>query len=155
MNRLRWPLVLPALVLAAAAGAQEPDRILTVRAGDALIPPREYGHGDGPVDPARHDPIESGKIYDIAYAGIVGGQMQFDYRGYSIADLANPAFSQREARPLTTRRVQIRDIVLTIVKAGPDTLRYSWSYEKGASDLQLAPPAADSDPGPAVEIKEQ
>lgn len=158
MKQFHRLLALTAIALATAATAataQEPDRILTARAGEALIPPREYGESDGPVDPARHEPIESGKIYDIAYAGIDRGQMQFDYRGYSIADLVNPAFSQREERPPTTRRVLIRDIVLTIVKAGPDTLHYSWSYEKGGSDLVLAPPTGDSDPGPAVEIKER
>jgi hypothetical protein len=154
VNWRGWASALAAVAFAVSAAAQEPDRMLTARAGEALIPPREYGYSDGAIDPERHNPIESGKIYDIAYAGIVRGRMQFEYRGYSIADLANPAFSQREERPLATRRVQIRDIVLTIVKAEANRLRYSWSYEKGASDLLLSPPLADSDPGPAIEIKE-
>lgn len=154
MNRLRRPFVLVAMcATVTAAEAQEAGQVHIARAGEGLIPPRDYGHSDGPVDPARHDPNESGKIYDIAYAGIVQGGMQFEYRGYSITGLTTPASSQTEQRELNVRTVVIRDIVLTILEARADWLRYIWTYQKGGSDLEL--PAPDTDPGPAVQVKER
>lgn len=152
MKRLCRLFVLVA-TLATATAAQETGQAHTAGIGEALVPPRDYGHSDGPVDPARHDPAESGRIYDIAYAGIARGRMQFEHRGYSIADLANPASSQTEQRELNVRTVVIRDIVLTILEAKADRLRYIWTYQKGDSDLTL--PAPDTDPGPAVTIKER
>lgn len=151
MTRSRWFLALVAITAVPAATAQEAGSVLTARTGEALIPPRDYGHSDGPVDPARHDPIESGKIYDIAYAGIARGKMQFERRGYSIADLTAPAYSQTEARERNVRTILIRDIELTILEAKPDRLRYIWAYRKGASDAVIEGPA-DSDPGEAVPV---
>lgn len=149
--RLRWLPLLAVMLPVPAATAQEAGSVLTARTGEALIPPREYGHSDGSVDPARHDPIESGKIYDIAYAGISGGKMQFERRGYSIADLTTPAYSQTEARELNVRTILIRDIELTILEARPDRLRYMWAYRKGISDAIIEAPV-ESDPGEAVPV---
>lgn len=149
--RLRWLPLLAVMLPVPAATAQEAGSVLTARTGEALIPPREYGHSDGPVDPARHDPIESGKIYDIAYAGISGGKMQFERRGYSIADLTTPAYSQTEARELNVRTILIRDIELTILEARPDRLRYMWAYRKGISDAVIEAPV-ESDPGEAIPV---
>jgi hypothetical protein len=160
MRHSLWPLALAAMMITAVAdareaNAQETGDLLVARVGEALIPPREYGHSDGPVDPARHEPIESGKIYDIAYAGIVKGRMRFERRGYSIADLVNPAFSQFEDAPRAARRVVISDIVLTIVDAGPDRLRYRWAYLKGGGDPVFDPSVTDENPGIAVSVKER
>lgn len=153
MRELRRSFALAAMLAAStAAAAQEPGQVHVARVGEALVPPRDYGESDGPVDPARHDPNESGRIYDIAYAGIARGRMQFEHRGYSIADLANPASSQTEQRELNVHTILIRDIELTILEAKPDRLRYSWTYRKGGSDLVL--PAPDTDPGPAVPVRE-
>lgn len=152
---MKGPLALLGVAFAVVASAQEPGQVHSVRIGEALVPPREYGHSDGPVDPARHDPIESGRIYDLAYAGIAKGRMRFEWRGYSIDDLANPAFSQFQDWPLAARRVVIRDIVLTIVEARGERLRYRWSYLKGGGEPILDPSIVDSNPGIATAIKER
>ena len=148
-------MVLAGVAFATIAAAQEPGQVHDVRVGDRLVPPREYGHSDGPIDPSRHDPIESGRIYDLAYAGIVKGQVRFERRGYSIDDLHNPGFSQFQDWPLDTRSLVISDIALTLVEVRADGLRYSWSYLKGGGEPGPDPSIADSDPGIAIAIKER
>lgn len=125
--RLRAAALAIALGASAAAASQEP-AIRTVAVGEALVPPGDYRHGVTEFDPARYDPDESGPIYDVAYGGIVGGKLMFRHRGYSIRDLAAPAFEQEFTFPRDQAEIELRDVIVHVVKADPARLTYRVTF---------------------------
>ncbi|ATY31081.1 hypothetical protein CVN68_03020 [Sphingomonas psychrotolerans] len=105
-------------------------QVQTVGMGQPMVPPRDYSKGAEAPNPAAYDPIEAGRIYDIAYQGIKDGQMRFEIRGYSIDDLVNPGSGQIETAGLGERKVYIRDLAITVTKVSPDRITYSIALEK-------------------------
>jgi len=105
-------------------------QVQTVELGQPMVPPRDYAKGIEAPDPAAYDPIEVGRIYDIAYQGIKDGQLQFEIRGYSINDLVHPGSGQIETAGLGEDKVNILDLAITVTKASPDRITYSVAIEK-------------------------
>jgi hypothetical protein len=105
-------------------------QVQTVELGQPMVPPRDYAKGTEVPDPAAYDPIEVGRIYDIAYQGIKDGRMRLEIRGYSIDDLVHPGSGQIEAAGLGEGKVNILDLAITVIKASPDRITYSIAIEK-------------------------
>lgn len=101
-----------------------------ILSGNPIIPPRDYGKGLQLPDTNEYSPDESGTIYDIAFLGIENGEMQFEVRGYSIADLSSPATGQTSSFPQDQKTVEIRDIVIEIEEVTDGSLTYKIVYRK-------------------------
>ncbi|MBO1040283.1 hypothetical protein [Brucella pituitosa] len=101
-----------------------------ILSGNPIIPPRDYGKGLQLPDTNEYSPDESGTIYDIAFLGIENGEMQFEIRGYSIADLNSPATGQTSSFPQDQKTVEIRDIVIEIEEVTNGSLTYKIVYRK-------------------------
>ena len=101
-----------------------------ILSGNPIIPPRDYGKGLQLPDTNDYSPDESGTIYDIAFLGIENGEMQFEVRGYSIADLSSPATGQTSSFPQDQKTVEIRDIVIVIEEVTDGSLTYKIVYRK-------------------------
>ncbi|MGC0054373.1 hypothetical protein ACNSPG_15160 [Brucella pituitosa] len=101
-----------------------------ILSGNPIIPPRDYGKGLQLPDTNEYSPDESGTIYDIAFLGIENGEMQFEVRGYSIADLSSPATEQTSSFPQDQKTVEIRDIVIEIEEVTDGSLTYKIVYRK-------------------------
>ena len=102
----------------------------TVKVGQPMVPPRDYGRGPQIPDPKDHDGIEVGRIYDVVYDGIKDGEVQFEIRGYSIDDLVHPGSGQTDTTRLGQSKINIRNLAITIRKASPDQISYSVVIEK-------------------------
>lgn len=101
-----------------------------ILSGNPIIPPRDYGKGLQLPDTNEYSPDESGTIYDIAFLGIENGEMQFEVRGYSIADLNSPATGQTSSFPQDQKTIEIRDIVIEIEEVTDGSLTYKIVYRK-------------------------
>ncbi len=101
-----------------------------ILSGNPIIPPRDYGKGLQLPDTNEYSPDESGTIYDIAFLGIENGEMQFEVRGYSIADLSSPATGQTSSFPQDQKTIEIRDIVIEIEEVTDGSLTYKIVYRK-------------------------
>lgn len=101
-----------------------------ILSGNPIIPPRDYGKGLQLPDTNDYSPDESGTIYDIAFLGIENGEMQFEIRGYSIADLNSPATGQTSSFPQDQKTIEIRDIVIEIEEVTDGSLTYKIVYRK-------------------------
>lgn len=122
-------------------------QVHTVKLGEPLVPPRDYSKGPGIPDPADYPSNEVGKIYDIAYDGIRNGRIRFEVRGYSIDDLVHPASGQVETAYPGEKKVNVRDLAITIGQALPDRITYSVAIEKAP------PPAPDCPVGDCSETE--
>lgn len=111
-----------------AAVAQDTSEPKTIARGEALVPPGDYRHGATTLDPARYDPAESGTIYDFAYGGIAKGKLLFRHRGYSIQDLTSPGYEQELSFPADQTEISLREIVVHVLKASPESLTYTVSF---------------------------
>ncbi|NKB83987.1 hypothetical protein HED51_14400 [Ochrobactrum grignonense] len=98
--------------------------------GNPIIPPRDYGKGLQLPDTNDYSPDESGTIYDIAFLGIENREMQFEIRGYSIADLNSPATGQTLSFPQDQKNIEIRNIVIEIEEVLEGSLTYKIVYRK-------------------------
>lgn len=96
----------------------------SIAAGQAVVPPRDYAKGTQIPEADDYDPDEVGTIYDVAYIGIQDGELTFEQRGYSIFDLAHAGSAQTTRIPAAQKSVQIRDIVIDVLEATPDRLRF-------------------------------
>ncbi|WP_448662008.1 hypothetical protein ACG3SL_15140 [Sphingomonas sp. CJ20] len=108
-------------------------QVQTVKLGQPMIPPRDYAKGTAVPDPAAYDPIEVGRIYDIAYQGIRSGEMRFEIRGYSIDDLLHPGSGQIDTARLGARTFTIRDVAITVIKVSPDAITYTAAIAKNSA----------------------
>lgn len=95
------------------------------RAGDAVVPPRDYAKGIALPDPKNYDTDESGTIYDIAYIGIEDGEMTFEQRGYSINDLAHASSAQTMRFPASQKSLRIADVTIDVIEADARSLSFS------------------------------
>ena len=96
-----------------------------VLAGEPIVPPRDYSKGIEIPQPQDYDPIESGKIYDVAFVGIQDGKIQFEVRGYSIADLDHPDTGQTIEFPADQKTIVIRDLTIEVDEVMPNSLTYA------------------------------
>jgi len=101
-----------------------------VLSANPIIPPRDYGKGLALPNAGDYSPDESGTIHDIAFLGIENGEMQFEVRGYSIADLNYPASGQTFSFPKDQKTVEIRDIIIEIEEVTEGSLTYRINYRK-------------------------
>lgn len=101
-----------------------------ILSGNPIIPPRDYGKGLQLPDTNDYSPDESGTIYDIAFLGIENREMQFEIRGYSIADLNSPATGQTLSFPQDQKNIEIRNIVIEIEEVLEGSLTYKIVYRK-------------------------
>lgn len=106
--------------------------VQTVPTGMPIVPPRAWATGPGIPLAADHDSNVSGIIYDIAYQGLRDGEIQFEVRGYSIDDMIHPASGQTESFPLSSRKVNVRDIAITIQSATAEAITYRVAIEREA-----------------------
>ncbi|WP_235901721.1 hypothetical protein [Ochrobactrum quorumnocens] len=113
-----------------APGTDTFGRSQFILSGNPIVPPRDYAKGLGVPDTDDYSPDESGTIYDIAFLGIENGEMQFEVRGYSIADLNSPATGQTSHFPQDQKTVEIRDIVIEIEEVTEGSLTYTIAYRK-------------------------
>lgn len=102
----------------------------TVRRGDPLVPPRDYHKGAQVPRSADYDADTVGVIYDVAYLGVVDGEIRFEVRGYSGDDLVHPGSGQIESMPIGAKTINIRDLSIAIVKATSDAVTYRVAIEK-------------------------
>lgn len=133
------------VIRSTAPGTDTFGTVQTVKTGQPLVPPRDYEKGLQVPDPASYPSNEVGQIYDIAYQGIKGGKIQFEIRGYSIDDLVHPGSGQTMPAYLNEKKVNIRDLAITIRKASPDQITYSVMIEKRPPDDAVCPPGGCSD----------
>lgn len=133
------------VIRSTAPGTDTFGTVQTVKTGQPLVPPRDYEKGAQVPDPAAYPSNEVGQIYDIAYQGIKGGKIQFEIRGYSIDDLVHPGSGQTQPAYLNEKKVNIRDLAITIRKASPDQITYSVMIEKRPPDDFVCPPGGCSD----------
>ncbi|GAB7551838.1 hypothetical protein NRB_13380 [Novosphingobium sp. 11B] len=105
-----------------------------IAAGQAVVPPRDYGKGVGILEAGDYDTMESGTIYDIAYLGIEEGELAFDLRGYSIGDLAHASSGQTMRFPASQKTIRIRDIEIAVLDATPRNLRFRASLAAKDTD---------------------
>lgn len=133
------------VIRSTAPGTDTFGTVQTVKTGQPLVPPRDYEKGAQVPDPASYPSNEVGQIYDIAYQGIKGGKIQFEIRGYSIDDLVHPGSGQTQPAYLNEKKVNIRDLAITIRKASPDQITYSVMIEKRPPDDAVCPPGGCSD----------
>jgi len=110
-----------------------------VAKGRAVVPPRDYAKGTQAPDPKDYDADESGTIYDIAYWGIQDGQITFEQRGYSISDLAHSSSGQMMRFPRDQKSVQLLDITIEILDAGPESLRFRAARTKRQDEHAICP----------------
>ncbi|QNA86090.1 hypothetical protein G4G27_20460 [Sphingomonas sp. So64.6b] len=122
-------------------------QVQTVKLGEPLVPPRDYSKGPVIPDPADYPSNEVGKIYDIAYDGIENGRIRFEVRGYSIDDLVHPGTGQIETAYPGEKKVNVRDLAITIKQALPGRITYSVAIEK------VAPAAPDCPVGDCSETE--
>lgn len=116
--------------------------VQTVPTGAPIVPPRAWATGPDIPLAADHDSDTSGIIYDIAYQGVRDGEMQFEVRGYSIDDMIHPASGQTESFPLPSRKVNVRDIAITIQSATAQAITYRVAIER-----EVLPEADSCPPG--------
>lgn len=95
-----------------------------VATGQPIVPPRDYEKGVDLPDTAQYDADETGRIYDLAYQGIEAGEIVFEIRGYEPTDLVHAGSGQNIRVPVEAGSEQIRDLLVTIIEATPDALRY-------------------------------
>lgn len=101
-----------------------------VMSGNPIVPPRDYSKGLERPKSDHYSANESGTIYDIAFLGIENGDMRFEIRGYSIADLEHPATGQTISFPQEQKTVEIRDIVIEIEEVLEGSLTYKIARRK-------------------------
>jgi hypothetical protein len=95
-----------------------------VAVGRPIVPPRDYSRTVEIPPLNEYDSDEVGRIYDIAYQGIEGGELVFEIRGYASDDLAHSGSGQNLRFPHGAHEVQLRGLVIAIIEATPDNLRY-------------------------------
>ena len=118
------------VVRSIAPGPETFGKRQTAKAGQPLVPPRDYGKGPEIPRAADYEPSTVGQIYDVAFQGVEGGELQFEVRGYSVDDLIHPGSGQTEAFPVGSKTINIRDLVITIDKVGPEAVSYQVRIEK-------------------------
>ena len=96
----------------------------TTMAGNAVVPPRDYGKGSQLPRASDYDADVVGLIYDIAYLGIEDGELVFEQRGYSIEDLAHAGSAQPMRFARTQKTLQINDFAIEVLEATPQSLRF-------------------------------
>lgn len=67
----------------------------------------------------------SGPNYDLAYNGLDGQSMKFQFRQYKADDLDRPTLSQDFAFPVGTKSVTFKGIGVDIQDATPTSIRYT------------------------------
>lgn len=96
-----------------------------VLSGNPIVPPRDYSKGTMLPSKDDYQSNESGRIYDVVFAGVQADQMQFEVRGYSIDSLEFPASGQTIEFPADQRQVTIRDLTLNIDEATAGSITYT------------------------------
>jgi hypothetical protein len=61
--------------------------------------------------------------FEILYSGLDGETMRFQYREYTLEDMARPAFSQEFTYPRATKAVRFKDVAFDVLDAAPDRIR--------------------------------
>lgn len=95
-----------------------------VLSGNPVVPPRDYSKGIMMLSPEDYQSNESGRIYDVVFLGLASDQMQFEIRGYAIADLQYPETGQTIEFPSSLKRVEIRDLVIDIDEVTSGSITY-------------------------------
>lgn len=95
-----------------------------VLSGNPVVPPRDYSKGIMMPSPKDYQSNESGRIYDVVFLGLAADQMQFEIRGYGIADLQYPETGQTIEFPSSLKRVEIRDLVINIDEVTSGSITY-------------------------------
>ncbi|MDT6938792.1 hypothetical protein RI570_01320 [Brucella pseudogrignonensis] len=96
-----------------------------VLSGNPIVPPRDYSKGTMLPSKDDYQAKESGRIYDVVFAGIEAGKMQFEVRGYSIDSLDFPASGQTIEFPADQRQVTISDLTFNIDEATAGSITYT------------------------------
>lgn len=68
---------------------------------------------------------QAGQNYEIVFTGVTPDTIRMSYREYTADDLARPAFSQELTYPRTSTEIRFRNLVISIIEATPDHLRYA------------------------------
>jgi hypothetical protein len=119
------------VVRSAAAGPETFGTRQSIKAGQPLVPPRDYAKGTDIPKAEDYPPSSSGEVYDVTFEGLEQGQMVFEVRGYDADDLIHPASGQTERFPAALKTITIRDLALQIEKVTPEAITYRVTVEKG------------------------
>jgi hypothetical protein len=121
------------IVRSTAPGPETFGQRQTVKAGQPLVPPRDYAKGTDVPNPADYPRDSSGDAYDVTFEGLEAGQMKFEVRGYSADDLIHPAMGQTERFPAGLKAIHIRDLAIAIDAATDEAITYRVKIEKEAA----------------------
>jgi hypothetical protein len=120
------------IVRSAAPGTETFGRSQTAKAGQPLVPPRDYAKGIEVPKAADYPAASSGDVYDITFEGLDAGEMTFEVRGYGVDDLIHPAMGQRERFPADLKAIQIRDLAIQVDAVSTDAITYRVRVERPA-----------------------
>ena len=120
------------VVRSTAPGPETFGKRQAAKVGQPLVPPRDYSKGPEIPRAADYQPSTVGQIYDVAFQGVEGGEMQFEVRGYSVDDMIHPGSGQTEAFPVGSKTINVRDLAITVDKVGPEAISYRVRIEKAA-----------------------
>jgi hypothetical protein len=120
------------IVRSAAPGTETFGRRQTAKAGQPLVPPRDYAKGVEVPKAADYPAASSGDAYDVTFEGLDAGEMTFEVRGYGVDDLIHPAMGQRERFPADLKAIQIRDLAIQVEAVSTDAITYRVRVERPA-----------------------
>lgn len=121
------------IVRSTAPGPETFGKRQTVKAGQPLVPPRDYAKGTDVPNPADYPRDSSGDAYDVTFEGLQAGEMKFEVRGYGADDLLHPAMGQTERFPAHLKAIHIRDLAIDVDAVTGETLTYRVRIEKDAA----------------------
>ncbi len=126
------------VVRSPAPGPETFGKRQTAKAGQPLVPPRDYAKGPDAPKAADYPPSTVGIVYDVVFQGIDAGEMRFEVRGYDVDDMIHPGSGQTEGFPVDLKTVHIRDLAISVDKVDADAITYRVKIEKEATpDVEL------------------
>ena len=120
------------IVRSAAPGTETFGRRQTAKAGQPLVPPRDYAKGIEVPKAADYPAASAGDAYDVTFEGLDAGEMTFEVRGYGVDDLIHPAMGQRERFPADLKAIQIRDLAIQVEAVSTNAITYRVRVERPA-----------------------
>jgi hypothetical protein len=120
------------IVRSTAPGIETFGRRQTAKAGQPLVPPRDYAKGIEVPKAADYPSASAGDAYDVTFEGLDAGEMTFEVRGYGVDDLIHPAMGQRERFPADLKAIQIRDLAIQVEAVSTDAITYRVRVERPA-----------------------
>lgn len=120
------------IVRSTAPGTETFGRRQTAKAGQPLVPPRDYAKGIEVPKAADYPAASAGDAYDVTFEGLDAGEMTFEVRGYGVDDLIHPAMGQRERFPADLKAIQIRDLAIQVDAVSTDAITYRVRVERPA-----------------------